>query len=294
MCRGGLRLWHVRFGRGRWDKLILYNSFQLMFGISHHQLRHNLAGIATLKENEGEFLGDGHLDVVEGGELERGPRGENALGHGMGRSEDIIELFAGGQAAAKLLVTAQGAGAGGNEVSYAGKAGESERMSASGNPQARDLRQTTGDEGGFGIIAEAHAVVEARADGNDILQGPTQFDAYHIIRRIDAIERHGQEGAGVYRYIRLIGSDDGGGWLFLSHLARNIGTAERRDMFIGIGDLLADDLCHALKGADLYTLAGAYQQRFFMHIGREQAQVFAHTLRGSHQQEHFFPAGCLR
>ena len=83
-------------------------------------------------------------------------------------------------------IAAEAAEAGGGEVSQSGEAGEGEGICASCYAPSGLFGETTGDEGGLCVVTIAQAVADATAEGNDILVGTGQFDAYYIVVGIDA------------------------------------------------------------------------------------------------------------
>ena len=85
-------------------------------------------GVEIFEEDEAELVGNGHFDVVACGQLQGGSGGGDALGHAVGGAEDVVELFASGQAATELLVAAEWGGAGGDQVADARQAGKGERV----------------------------------------------------------------------------------------------------------------------------------------------------------------------
>src|SRR6266516_3754742 len=201
----------------------------------------------------------------------------------MDGSQDGIEFFTGGQAPPKLVVPAQRTGASGNEITNTGKTGKGEGMGTGGDTQARHLRHPSSDKSGLRVITIAHTIVEARADGNDILERSAQFDAHEIVGRVDTKVNGVKDGASTYRYLFFVGCHNNSGWFLFSYLARNTGSAECRNTRAGLRKLFSDDLGHTLEAVDLNALAGTHKQGLFPNIGGKQSHILTHTLRWRHK-----------
>lgn len=86
----------------------------------------------------------------------------------------------------RFLATQPWAGTGGDQVADACQTREGQWIGPGSTAQTRDFRQPASDKSSFGVFAEAHAAVQARADGNDIFQCTTQIYADHVVRTGDS------------------------------------------------------------------------------------------------------------
>src|SRR5579875_2497795 len=101
-------------------------------------------------------------------------------------------------------------------------------MGPGGGTEPRDLGQTACDEGGAGILAIAHAVINACSNGNDVLQSSTQLNSGDILGGVYAIASGAQQGAQIDGDGFILSSHHGGCGFPLGYFAREIGTAEGR------------------------------------------------------------------
>src|SRR5438045_2467964 len=124
------------------------------------------------------------------------------------------------------MVTAQGAGTGGDKITHTSQASKGERMGTDGGAQAGDFCQTTSNNGSFGVVAITHAIAETSTDGDDVLEGSTKFDAYDIVSGVDAIVVGTEDCANTNGYLFRVGCDNGGGRLLLCHFTRKVRAAE--------------------------------------------------------------------
>jgi broad specificity phosphatase PhoE len=157
-------------------------------------------GIEALEKHQAELLRDRQFDVVALRQLQRGLRCINALGDGVRRCQDVLQFFAGRESAAKLLVAAEWAGAGGDEVANARQPDEGQGVRARRDAQARDLRQGAGDVGRFRVIAVVHPIADTCTDSDNIFQRASQFYADHVaIARAQRLEVHPWNDLGEFR-----------------------------------------------------------------------------------------------
>ena len=148
-----------------------------------------------------------------------------------------------------------GRDAGGDEIADAGEAAEGFGAGAQRDPEASDLDESAGDEGGFGVVAGAQAIEDAGGEGDDVLEGAGQLDAEDVAARVDA------EPGGAERVLqqlrdsgRLRGNDRGGGEA-PGELAGDVGARQDADRIAA--DVLGDNLARACAGADFEALGAA-------------------------------------
>ena len=171
-------------------------------------------------------------------------------------SSNLIKFFS------NVMIAAQAAGAGGNNVPQPGQSGEGDRVGAQGDAERGDLRQAAGNERRLGIVAIVKTVRNARAKGNDVLQGAAQFHADDIRIGKYAETLAGQQFLSSLGGIHVRGSYHCCRGHVAHHFSRQVRAGKRADItcqfFIY---LLRDDLGHALVAAFLQSFGGAYHQR---------------------------------
>src|SRR6266852_236257 len=111
------------------------------------------------------------------------------------------------------MITAQGTGAGSNQISDACESGKSQGMSAGSKTQAREFGQPACNKGGFGVISHVHAIINTRTNCNNVLERPTKFDSHNIICRVDTIGGASKQSTCVYCYLLIVGRYNGRGRL---------------------------------------------------------------------------------
>ena len=194
---------------------------------AEHELADGFAGIFSFIEDQFHLFGDRHFDAMAAGEAERGARGEDTFSDFSTEAlKDFRELAALSEGFTDGAVTAEGAGAGENEVADAGEAGESVTLAAAGYGEAGDFRDAAGDKGGGGVVAEADPGGDTSGDGDDVFERPPEFDADDVGGGVEAEGVGGEflldEGSdfGV-----LEGDGDGGG-LGVGDFKGEAGSAE--------------------------------------------------------------------
>src|SRR5579859_5099153 len=163
------------------------------------------------------------------------------------------------------MIAAQRTGAGSNQVTDACEPGKGQGMSASGDAQAREFSQPTCDKGGFGVISHIHAIIDTRANCNNVLERPSELNAYNIMCRVDSIVSGSKQNTGAHCHFMIVGRYDSRGRLSLRYFARNIGTAQSGNPIASIGQFFTDDFGHSLQAANLYALAGIYKYGVVVH-----------------------------
>ena len=77
-------------------------------------------------------------------------------------------------------------GAGGNEVTHAGKTHAGHGLTAAGVHQTADLGQAARHDKGERVVARAGTGGNAAHDGDDVFHGAANLDAGHVLRQVDA------------------------------------------------------------------------------------------------------------
>ncbi len=91
----------------------------------------------------------------------------------------------------KVRLRAERRGAGGDQVTHAGQAGEGERVGAEGHAQPGGLGQAAGDQRRPGVVAETHRGGDAVRQGDHVLHRPAQLAADHVVVGVGAEVRRG-------------------------------------------------------------------------------------------------------
>ena len=81
------------------------------------------------------------------------------------------------------------AGAGQDEITKSGQAGQCRRADTFGTCKARQFGKASGDQGSAGAVAKLLAVANAAGDGQDVLHCAAQLNAFQIGTGIDAESR---------------------------------------------------------------------------------------------------------
>src|SRR5690606_2923860 len=128
---------------------------------------------------------DRHRHAAFLGKLMSGLCGPDTLDDHSHTVEHFIETLAFAEHIAGPPVSGMDARTGDNQVTQAGKAGESKRIGAHRHSEAGDLGKAARNEGSFGIVAIAESVGHARCKSNDVFQRTADFHAYYVIVCID-------------------------------------------------------------------------------------------------------------
>ncbi len=127
--------------RRRWEEIFLV----LVLPGAEHQVLDGFAGVFAFVEDELHLLGDGHFDVVLAGEAEGGAGGEDAFCDFAAQAfENLGEIAALAERLTDSPVAAERAGAGEDQVAYAGEAGEGFTAAPAGYGEACDFGETAG------------------------------------------------------------------------------------------------------------------------------------------------------
>src|SRR3989442_5896834 len=102
------------------------------------------------------------------------------------------------------MIAAQGTGAGSNQVTDARESGKCQRMSASGDAQAREFSQSTCDKGGFGVISHIHAIIDTRANCDNVLERTTELNTHDIMCRVDTIVSGSKQNTCAYSHFMIV------------------------------------------------------------------------------------------
>src|SRR5262252_2087367 len=150
---------------------ILISISILRLQLPGHEISDGLADVFAFVEHGVGFVNDGGDDGVFAGELPGGAGGGIAFGDGLHAGGDGGGLFAAADALAKAAVPAVAREAGDHEVAQAAEAGEGVGLRAASGAESADFGDGSGDEGGFGVVAEAEAVAELWRAGPACLCG---------------------------------------------------------------------------------------------------------------------------
>src|SRR6476660_2483562 len=132
-----------------------------------------------------DLLAHGHLDVVAHGQFVHCEGGADALGHGSGRAEDLVQRLARAELLAEGPVAAQRAHAGGEEIAQAGQAGECGRLAAHGHAEPGEFGQAAGDHRGPGVVTHAEALRDAGRDRHHVLERTAELAADYVVVGVD-------------------------------------------------------------------------------------------------------------
>src|SRR6185295_18207747 len=119
------------------------------------------------------------------GELIGRARGRVSFGDGLHAGGDVRGFLAAPDAFAESAIAAVPRKAGDHQITETAQAGEGFALRAARDPEPADFHDGTGDQRGFGIIAETKAVTDAGRDGNYVLQRAAQFNPQQVRTRID-------------------------------------------------------------------------------------------------------------
>src|SRR2546426_795745 len=111
------------------------------------------------------------------------------------------------------MIAAQGTGAGSNQVTDARESGKCQRMSASGDAQAREFSQSTCDKGGFGVISHIHAIIDTRAIFFFNDTATTEIYTHDIMCRVDTIVSGSKQNTCAYSHFMIVSRYDSRGRL---------------------------------------------------------------------------------
>ena len=203
-------------------------------------------------------MGNGHFHIQNGGHLQGGPGSIHPLDHILHTGLDFRPKAAAAQLLPHIAIAAQGAVAGGNQIPQAGQAGKGSRLRPGGYAEAGYFGQAPADKSGFAVGPQVQPVGNARAQGNDVFQRPTQFHADHIIAGIDP------ESGRKQPFLHIGGSGGGrpghhrGRRLFLRHFPGQVGAGQDADIrMAGRRQFLGQDLTHPQAAGQFQALGGA-------------------------------------
>src|SRR5690606_17642583 len=86
----------------------------------------------------------------------------------------------------KRAVAAQGTRARQHEVANARQASKGERVRSQGRAEPRHLGESTRDQRGSRVVAEAESIGHTDGDGHDVLERATQFNTHDVVMRVDS------------------------------------------------------------------------------------------------------------
>lgn len=229
---------------------------ELVFGlevaaeeVADHQLK-----IFVVVEEGVDFADDGNVDSEALGEAEGGTGGGDTFGDGGTGGEGVFEGFAAAEAFAEGPVAAESGEAGDGEVAEAAEAGEGFGAGSGGDAEAADFGLAAGDDGGFGIIAEAEAISDAGGDGDAIFEGAAEFDSEAVGTAIDA-EGEGMEGGlDAFGHFEVFGSGDHGRGDGAGDFGGEAGSGEGGDGKVRVEGL--EDTAHGEAGFEFDPFGG--------------------------------------
>ena len=134
-------------------------------------------------------------------------------------------------------------GAGGDEVTHAGKPHAGHGLAAAGVHQAADFGQTARHDEGERVIARARAGGDAAHDGDDVFHGAADLDARHILRQVDAEGRGKQQLLKGLPHLRIFAGDDGGREPAAADFLSMVWAREGSHTTL-VADLAGDHLAH--------------------------------------------------
>ncbi len=86
-------------------------------------------------------------------------------------------------------ITRQAAGTSQDQIAQSSQTGHGTGFSAACDHQPRHLRQSAGDQRGYGVVPQIKTGKDARSDGNNIFQGAPEFHADNIVVGVDTESR---------------------------------------------------------------------------------------------------------
>ena len=172
----------------------------------------------------------------------------------------LVERHTVGKLEAKGAVARMLGGAGGNEVTHAGKPHAGHGMTAACVYQAADLGQTARHDEGERVIARTRAGGDAAYDSDDVFHGAADLDARHVLRQVDAEGRGKQQLLKGLPHLLVFTGDDGGRKPAAADFLGMVGARKRRHARL-VADLAGDDLAHEQAGLGLDALGEAQNRR---------------------------------
>ena len=107
---------------------------------------------------------------------------QHAFGdHAVHAGDDVVQVAAASEFDADGAIAREAAGAGEHEIAQSGQSRHGFRATAAGDDQARDLRQSAGDERGHRVVSQAEPVTNAGGNGDDVLERAAQLHSYDVI-----------------------------------------------------------------------------------------------------------------
>src|SRR5438067_2055233 len=176
----------------------------------------------------------------------------------MHSSDDFRQLTAASQLDADGAVAREPAGAGEDEIAHARQAGESLAAGAAGDGQTTNLRQTTGNKGGDGVVSQSETVAYAGGDGDNILQRTAQLDANNVVAGVNAEARVAEFALHQSRKFRWLRGCGDSGRIAARNFNRERRPTDGRDA-MGLSSFAqhgGDDFAHAQQRAFLDALGG--------------------------------------
>ena len=156
-------------------------------------------------------------------------------------------------------VAAERTGAGEHQIAHAGEAGEGFAARAAGHGEARDLGNAAGDEGGGGVVTEAHAGGDPGGDGDDVFERAAELDPDDIGGRVEAERFRGELLLDERGDLRIAEGHGKGSGLALGDFESEAGPGERADREQEPGWLegVGENLRHAVEGVVFKAFGGA-------------------------------------
>ncbi len=226
---------------------------------------------------------DRHLDPHRRGQAQCRPRRLHPLRDLRGHvCQNLLQLPAPGQLIAQPMIPALAPGTRRHQVSHSRQPAERLRPGPQRDTQTCHLGQAPRDEGGLRIVAEAEAIADAGADGDDILQHTAQLDPQHIRIRVHAEPRRAQGSLHLRGEGRILRGGDGHGCMSRRDLGREVrpredgetrGTRGAKPVEDGDRKAVAGGWIEALRRADQHLAIGQDRSKAIAHL--------AHPLRGN-------------
>ncbi len=260
-----------------------------VFGFPGHEFGELGDGVAVFVEDGVEAFGEGHFDVAFARDVDDAFAGGHSFDDADDGVEDVGGFFALADALAEGAVAAFGGEAGGDEVSEAGEAGEGFGLCSECDAEAGDFDESAGEEGGFGVVAGAHAVEDTGGDGDDVFESAGEFDAEEVVVAVDAKVTGGEEvldlagegfvgeeGVGVGA--GALGGDNHGCGEFEGEFTGDVWAGEGGDG--AVAEDFADDFGGAVEGGDFDAFGDGDDGDVRGYVGLELGEGGADELGG--------------
>ena len=179
--------------------------------------------------------------------------------------------------------------AGGDQVAHSGQTGEGILPPPKGHPQPGHLRQTPGYKQGLGIVAIAHAVAAAGAQGNDVFQRGADLGANPVAAGVYPEAGIHKQVLNLFRSRQVLGGRYDPGGDMPAYLLGVGGPGEDHNR---ARDLLLNDLAQQQRGVLLDTLGHRHQDGPRVHQPPEPLGRGPHGEGGrSHHHQPAVPNG---